>query len=105
MNPILRPLFLPLVLCLLAPSALRADEPMSDAELQALLHERIDTTKHDVGIVVGLLDEKGQRIIACGKTAHDNGRDVDGRALNVNEARPKAERASGGGGGRSNSRW
>jgi cold-inducible RNA-binding protein len=40
-----------------------------------------------------------------------NGKDVDGRALNVNEARPKPERASGGGGykggggGRSNSRW
>jgi RNA recognition motif-containing protein len=39
-----------------------------------------------------------------------NGRDLDGRALNVNEARPKAERSSGGGGGyrgggRSNSRW
>ncbi len=26
-----------------------------------------------------------------------NGKDVDGRALNVNEARPKAERGSGGG--------
>jgi cold-inducible RNA-binding protein len=39
-----------------------------------------------------------------------NGRDVDGRLLNVNEARPKAERASGGGGYRGNggsrqSRW
>ena len=37
-----------------------------------------------------------------------NGRDLDGRALNVNEAKPKTERASGGGnrgGGRSNSRW
>jgi RNA recognition motif-containing protein len=32
-----------------------------------------------------------------------NGRDLDGRALNVNEARPKTERGSGG--GRSNSRW
>ena len=31
-----------------------------------------------------------------------NGRDVDGRTLNVNEARPKAERGSGGGGYRSN---
>jgi len=31
-----------------------------------------------------------------------NGRDVDGRTLNVNEARPKTERASGGGGYRSN---
>jgi cold-inducible RNA-binding protein len=38
-----------------------------------------------------------------------NGRDLDGRSLNVNEARPKPERGSGGGGykagGRSNSRW
>lgn len=28
-----------------------------------------------------------------------NGKEVDGRALNVNEARPKPERSSGGGGG------
>jgi hypothetical protein len=39
-----------------------------------------------------------------------NGRDVDGRMLNVNEARPKAEPASGGGyrgngGGSQKSRW
>ncbi len=36
-----------------------------------------------------------------------NGRELDGRALNVNEARPKTERASGGGGGghRRNNRW
>ena len=40
-----------------------------------------------------------------------NGKDVDGRTLNVNEARPKAERASGGGsrggggGGGSRQRW
>jgi RNA recognition motif-containing protein len=39
-----------------------------------------------------------------------NGRDVDGRSLNVNEARPKAERGSGGGnrgngGGSRPSRW
>jgi cold-inducible RNA-binding protein len=35
-----------------------------------------------------------------------NGRDLDGRALNVNEARPKAERSGGGGGGqRRNNRW
>jgi RNA recognition motif-containing protein len=27
-----------------------------------------------------------------------NGRDLDGRTLNVNEARPKTERSSGGGG-------
>jgi cold-inducible RNA-binding protein len=32
-----------------------------------------------------------------------NGRDVEGRTLNVNEARPKTDRASGGGFGRK--RW
>jgi cold-inducible RNA-binding protein len=31
-----------------------------------------------------------------------NGKDVDGRTLNVNEARPKTERGSGGGGYRGN---
>ena len=31
-----------------------------------------------------------------------NGRDLDGRALNVNEARPKTDRPSGGGGFRGN---
>jgi cold-inducible RNA-binding protein len=38
-----------------------------------------------------------------------NGRELDGRALNVNEARPKTERSFGGGGGggrgRQNNRW
>jgi len=39
-----------------------------------------------------------------------NGKDVDGRVLNVNEARPKAERGSGGGyrgngGGSQQGRW
>jgi RNA recognition motif-containing protein len=34
-----------------------------------------------------------------------NGRDLDGRTLNVNEARPKTERSAGGGGPRRNNRW
>src|ERR1700746_1439196 len=34
-----------------------------------------------------------------------NGRELDGRALNVNEARPKTDRGSGGGGQRRNNRW
>jgi cold-inducible RNA-binding protein len=35
-----------------------------------------------------------------------NGRDLDGRAMNVNEARPKTERSFGGGGKRQQSnRW
>lgn len=34
-----------------------------------------------------------------------NGRELDGRPLNVNEARPKTERSFGGGGQRRSSRW
>ncbi|MBI4902141.1 MAG: RNA-binding protein [Acidobacteria bacterium] len=35
-----------------------------------------------------------------------NGKDLDGRNLTVNEARPKGDRGSGGGGGsRQNNRW
>jgi len=42
-------------------------------------------------------DGEGEKAIAA-----LNGKDLDGRALNVNEAKPKADR---GGQGRSNSRW
>ncbi len=55
-------------------------------------------------------DSEGQNAIAA-----LNGRDLDGRALNVNEARPKENRGGGGGGGfrgnsggggqRRNDRW
>jgi cold-inducible RNA-binding protein len=54
-------------------------------------------------------DEEGDRAIAA-----LNGKDYEGRTLNVNEARPKVERGSGGGGhrsgrgggyGRGQSRW
>ena len=34
-----------------------------------------------------------------------NGADLDGRALNVSEARPKPERGFGGGGQHRNNRW
>jgi cold-inducible RNA-binding protein len=34
-----------------------------------------------------------------------NGKDVDGRVLNINEARPKTDRPSGGGGGGGRNRW
>lgn len=45
-------------------------------------------------------DAEGERAIAA-----LNGTSLDGRNLNVNEARPKADRASGGGGGFRRKRW
>jgi len=45
-------------------------------------------------------DGEGDKAIAA-----LNGTDLDGRALNVNEARPKTERSSSGGGGGGRKRW
>jgi cold-inducible RNA-binding protein len=50
-------------------------------------------------------DGEGDRAIAA-----LNGRELDGRVLNINEARPKESRSGGGGfrnngGSRQNSRW
>ena len=58
------------------------------------------------GFVEMANDGEGQKAIAA-----LNGRDMDGRALNVNEARPKENHAGGGGyrgnggGQRRNNRW
>jgi cold-inducible RNA-binding protein len=45
-------------------------------------------------------DSEGDKAIAA-----LNGKDLDGRALNVNEARPKTERSGSGGGGGGRKRW
>jgi len=45
-------------------------------------------------------DGEAERAIAA-----VNGHELDGRALNVNEARPKGDRPSGGGGGGGRKRW
>ena len=51
------------------------------------------------GFVEMSVDSEGDRAIS-----ELNGRELDGRALNVNEARPKTERSSGGG-QRLGNRW
>jgi RNA recognition motif-containing protein len=62
------------------------------------------------GFVEMSSDDEAERAIAA-----LNGRELDGRALNINEARPKEDRGGGGGGGyrgggggggqRQNRRW
>jgi RNA recognition motif-containing protein len=52
------------------------------------------------GFVEMANDAEGSKAIAG-----VNGKDLDGRTLNVNEARPKTDRASGGGGGFGRQRW
>jgi RNA recognition motif-containing protein len=56
------------------------------------------------GFVEMSVNDEAERAIAA-----LNGRELDGRALNINEARPKEERGGGyrgnGGGQRQNRRW
>ena len=67
------------ILFLCAARFLRAAEALpSDPEIEAILRERIDIGKQSVGIVVGLVDEKGPRIIRYGKVSRDSDRTVDG---------------------------
>ncbi len=73
------PLFLCVALALSTAPA-RADMP-TDEEIHQILRTRIDDDKRGVGIVVGLLDAKGPRVVGCGKTALADGREVDGKTL------------------------
>ncbi|WP_082219394.1 serine hydrolase [Massilia sp. NR 4-1] len=53
----------------------------NDAEVQALLQQRIDVEKRGVGMVVGLIDENGRRIVSHGVTRLKDGRPVDGETV------------------------
>jgi CubicO group peptidase (beta-lactamase class C family) len=53
------------VLFLLTVLALRAQVP-TDAEIRAVLAERIDNVKQNVGIAVGVIDVKGRRYVSYG---------------------------------------
>lgn len=43
----------------------------SDADIRAILADRIDVQHQGVGIVVGVIDPTGRRVVAYGKTAKD----------------------------------
>lgn len=73
---------LALAVCLLLAIAgtgiARADD--SPQAIQKILQERVDLGKKTPGIVVGIVDEKGPRVAAYGKTAAD-GAPVDGNTV------------------------
>jgi D-alanyl-D-alanine-carboxypeptidase/D-alanyl-D-alanine-endopeptidase len=48
-----------------------------DADIRAILADRIDVQHQGVGIVVGVVDPNGRRVVAYGKSAKD-GKPVDG---------------------------
>jgi serine-type D-Ala-D-Ala carboxypeptidase/endopeptidase len=48
---------------------------LTDAEIKTMLRDNIDTDKEAVGLVVGIVDEHGTRVVSYGKL--DNGRSAD----------------------------
>jgi D-alanyl-D-alanine-carboxypeptidase/D-alanyl-D-alanine-endopeptidase len=58
-------------------------EPLSatDDEILEILTERIDEQKQSVGIVVGITDAGGQRVVAHGRLAKNDPRPVDGNTV------------------------
>ena len=70
---------------LLAPVAARAQAPAaapwklpSNAEIEALLAARLDQQRQGVGIVVGVIDASGRRIVSHGVRAKGDTRPLDG---------------------------
>ncbi|MEA2416980.1 MAG: hypothetical protein QOI58_3637 [Thermoanaerobaculia bacterium] len=53
---------------------------LSDADIRAILADRIDVQHQSVGIVVGVIDPTGRRVVAYGKTAKD-GKPVDANTV------------------------
>ena len=72
-------------------------EPHGTVDRVNVVTDRDTGQPRGFGFVEMSNDGEGEKAIAA-----LNGKDLDGRALNVNEAKPKADR---GGQGRSNSRW
>jgi hypothetical protein len=64
------------VLSLLFLANAAAAAVVSDADIRPILADRIDMQHQDVGIVVGVIDSTGRRVVAYGKTAKD-GKPVD----------------------------
>jgi D-alanyl-D-alanine-carboxypeptidase/D-alanyl-D-alanine-endopeptidase len=55
----------------------RAQVGITDDEIREILRDRIDVAKKSVGIVVGLVDDKGIRVISYGKPNQNSDRMVD----------------------------
>src|ERR1700752_999149 len=61
------------------PVPARAD--VTDDQVKSILQERIEYAKKSVGIVVGLVDEKGVRVISVGKPSLDGKQALDGNSI------------------------
>src|SRR5580704_13650102 len=53
----------------------------SDAEIRKILVERIDTERQSVGLVVGVIEPTGRRVVAYGSLAKDDSRPLNGDTI------------------------
>lgn len=74
-------LILPLLSVIGIGTAATAQPLPSDAEIKAILQRRIDQQKQSVGIVVGIIDASGSRVISYGVLDRSRSRPVDGDTL------------------------
>ena len=54
---------------------------LTNDEVRGILQQRIDLAKQSVGIVIGLVDDKGTCVIAYGKTDQTGGKPVNGDSV------------------------
>jgi D-alanyl-D-alanine-carboxypeptidase/D-alanyl-D-alanine-endopeptidase len=64
-----------------SPVPSRAQTEFTDAKIKEILRDRIDVAKKSVGIVVGIIDTNGTRIISYGKPAQDSSQALDGDSV------------------------
>ena len=60
---------------------LPARAEVTDDEVKSILQDRIDRAKRGVGIVVGLVDEKGARVITYGNASKDSKKALNGDSV------------------------
>jgi D-alanyl-D-alanine-carboxypeptidase/D-alanyl-D-alanine-endopeptidase len=71
-----------LALCIVGPAhAAGGGAAPSDALIRQILVNRIDKEKQGVGIVIGVIDAKGQRVVAYGSLEKGDKRPLDGDTL------------------------
>ncbi|MGO8742888.1 MAG: serine hydrolase, partial [Limisphaerales bacterium] len=57
-----------------------AAEDLTNA-IHAFLQQRVEVEKRDVGIVIGIVDEHGSRVVSCGKMDNGTDQEVNGDTL------------------------
>src|ERR1700691_5475901 len=50
-------------------------------DIRAFLEQRVEVEKRDVGIVIGIADEHGSRVVSCGKMDNGTDKEVNGDTL------------------------